>query len=264
MGKIAPTYRRRLAAVAAAVAAFALIGLGGQPAASGAGGTGSLYLVQGLPDRSIDLAIDGDQVVSAVEGATLAGPFSVDEGSHTLTFTEDGTTVLERRMSVAAGDSTDIVLHLPVDPSADPVVTLFDNAADAVPANKASLTVAHTAAVQPADIRVDGEVLFANVANGESLNLVVPVGTYSVDIVPTGKTKPVVLGPLDLTVQGGSLNRVFAVGDPGSDDMRVVVHVLDLADSGSGVPSMVDTGSGGQAVGATQGTYRPWYAGLLE
>ncbi len=264
MGKIAPAYRRRLAALAAAVAALALIGLGGQPAASGAGGTGSLYLVQGLPDRSIDLAIDGDQVVSAVAGATLAGPFIVDEGSHTLTFTEDGATVLERRMSVAAGDSTDIVLHLQVDPSADPVVTLFDNAADAVPADKASLTVAHTAAVQPADIRVDGEVLFSNVANGESLNLVVPVGTYSVDIVPTGKQKPVVLGPLDLTVQGGSLNRVFAVGDPGSADMRVVVHVLDLADSGSEVPSMVDTGSGGHAVGAAEGSYRPWYAGLLE
>ena len=36
-----------------------------------------------------------------------------------------------------------------------------------MPKDKAKLTVAHTAAVPPADIRVDGKVLFENVANGE-------------------------------------------------------------------------------------------------
>ena len=54
----------------------------------------------------------------------------------------------------------------------------------------------------PADIRVNGKVLFKDVANGESLNLVVPVATYGVDIVPTGKTSPVYLGPLKLTSAG--------------------------------------------------------------
>ena len=76
-------------------------------------------------------------------------------------------------------------------------------------------------AVPPADVRVNGKVFFANIANGESLNLVVPADTYAVDIVPAGASSPVVLGPLDLTVKGGSLNRVFAVGDPTSSSMRV-------------------------------------------
>ncbi len=110
------------------------------------------------------------------------------------------------------------------------------------------MTVAHTAAVPPADIRVDGKVLFANVANGESLNLVVPAGSYSVDIVPTGASSPVVFGPVNLAVQGGSLNRVYAVGDPSAKTMNVAVHVIALSDSGSAQPTMINTGTGGSAV----------------
>ena len=109
--------------------------------------------------------------------------------------------------------------------------------------------VAHTAAVPPADILVDDKVLFENIANGESLQLTVPVGTYQVAIVPTGETKPVILGPVALTVKGGAVNRVYALGDPEKKSMNVAVHVLPTGSSGSGKPSKVDTGTGGQATG---------------
>ena len=205
-----------------------------------------VFVVQGLPDREIDVEIDGKSVATDVEGATLTKGFTLDPGSHTFTFSEDGTDILSTEVEVDANACIDVVLHLPVDPAGEPVVTLFDNNSEPVPADKASVTVAHTAAVVPADIRVDGKVLFANVANGEALNLVVPVGTYTVDIVPTGESEPVVLGPLELTVQGGSLNRVFAVGDPQSESMRVVVQVFETAKEGSSTPENVDTGTGGQ------------------
>ncbi len=247
-----------LALTVAATAAVAAV----VPSTGAAGATekATLYVVQGLPDTEVDVAVDGRTVASGLEGATVTDAIRLRPGAHELSFSAGGDPLVERTLTVEAGDSTDAVLHLQVDPTADPVVTLFDNSGDAVPADKASVTVTHTAAVPPADIRVNGDVLFANVANGESLNLVVPTGTYSVDIVPTGKTRPVVLGPLDLTVEGGSLNRVFAVGDPESDDMRVVVQVLDLADTGSDTPSMVDTGTGGQAVGSSPAAGARWYA----
>lgn len=119
------------------------------------------------------------------------------------------------------------------------MLTVFDNDLSAVPADKASVTVAHTAAVPPADIVVNDAVLFPNVANGESLTLVVPVDTYSVQIVPTGEEGPAILGPLDLTVEGGSLNRVFAVGNPEDDTMNVV-HVPEFAEEGSETPEVGD------------------------
>ena len=92
--------------------------------------------------------------------------------------------------------------------------------------------MAHTATVPPADIRVNGNVLFENIANGESLKLTVPVATYKVAIVPTGETEPVVLGPVELTVKGGAVNRVYAIGDPGKKTMNVAVHVIPTGRAG--------------------------------
>ena len=211
--------------------------------------TATLYLVQGLPGAAIDVAVDGKTVAEDAQTTNVVGPIAVSTGTRTLTFTDgDGKVVAENTVDARAGSSSDLVLHLTTAAGDPPVVTEFANDLTGVPSDKASLTVAHTAAVPPADIRVDGQVLFANVANGESLNLVVPAGTYSVDIVPAGESSPVVFGPVHLTVQGGSLNRVYAVGDPAATTMNVAVHVLKLPESGSVPPTMVDTGTGGIAV----------------
>lgn len=211
--------------------------------------TATLYLVQGLPDAAIDVAVDGKMVAQGVQTTNVVGPFAVDAGPRKLTFTDGaGKVVAENTVDAVAGSSSDLVLHLTTTAGDPAVVTQFDNDLTGIPSDKASLTVAHTAAVPPADIRVDGKVLFANVANGESLNLVVPAGSYSVDIVPAGQSAPVVFGPANLTVQGGSLNRVYAVGDPAAKTMNVAVHVLTVPQSGSAQPTMIDTGSGGSAV----------------
>src|SRR4029453_18441901 len=111
------------------------------------------------------------------------------------------------------------------------------------------VVVSHVAAVPPAVILVNGQVLFANIANGESLQLTVPVATYKVSIVPSEKTEPVFFGPVSLTVKGGAINRVYAVGDPEKKTMNVAVHVITAGTTGSGQPSDVNTGTGGQAVG---------------
>jgi hypothetical protein len=209
----------------------------------------TLYVVQGLPGAAITVAVDGQTVAQNVQTTNVVGPFEVSAGARTLTFTDaNGTVVAQNTVDAGAGSSSDLVLHLTSAAGDPPVVTQFPNDLTGVPGDKASLTVAHTAAVPPADIRVDGKVLFANIANGESLNLVVPVGSYQVDIVPAGESSPVVFGPVDLAVQGGSLNRVYAVGDPAAATMNVAVHVLKVPESGSPAPTMVDTGTGGAAV----------------
>ena len=251
------------------VARWSLVGLlvsgalafaGVVAAPSFAADSASIYIVQGLPGRTLDVSIDGDSLVNGVKTAEVAGPFEVAAGRREVSFTSDGKVVLERTFSVKAKSSWDVVVHLPAQSSGKPLVTVFKNDLSAVPKGKASLTVAHVAAVPPADILVNGKVLFANIANGESLNLVVPVATYKVAIVPTGETEPVILGPVDLTVQGSSLNRIYAVGDPDKKTMTVAVHVIKLTTKGSGKPSKVNTGTGGQAVGQEP----PLYVNLLR
>jgi len=216
-----------------------------------------IYLVQGVPGETVDLEVDGKTVAENVEASSVAGPYQVPSGTRTLAVTDGEDTLVEQRMSVRAGSSWDVVVHLPAAGASRPTMTVFRNDETEVPEGKAALTVAHTARVPPADIRVDGKVLFEDVANGESLNLVVPVATYEVAIVPTGKSKPVLLGPVELTVKGGALNRVYAVGDPARKTMNVAVHVLPAAGSGSVKPDRVRTGTGGQAVGASPGVLVP-------
>jgi hypothetical protein len=208
-----------------------------------------IYIVQGVPGKDLDVAIDGESVADKVKTAEVKGPFKVKPGSRMVTFSENGSTVLENTFSIKEGSKADIVAHLPESPTGDPLVTVYKYDSVEVPKGKARLVVSHVAAVPPADILVNGQVLFANIANGESLELVVPVATYKVSIVPSGDEKTVLLGPVNLTVEGGKINRVYAVGDPDKGTMNVAVNVIAAGTSGSEQPSEVNTGTGGQAVG---------------
>lgn len=206
-----------------------------------------IYLVQGLPNQTVDVRIDGKAVAQKLAATKVAGPFDVKAGSHTVTVSQGGTTVVEQTVKVKPDRSTDVVVHLPGPGKTDPTLTAYENDLSALPSDKANLTVAHTATVPAADVTVNGKVLFSDIANGQALSLVVPVGTYSTAIVPHEKESPVYLGPVKLTVEGGALNRVYAVGDPSKKTMNVVVHVIDVPKAGSKKPKKVDTGTGGQA-----------------
>jgi hypothetical protein len=215
---------------------------------------GEIFVVQGLPGQVIDVAIDGRSVAKNVKTAALVGPFKVKGGERTVTISTGGKEMLKRKVDIKAKSSSDVVVHLPAKGTGDATITAYRNELWAVPKDKAALTVSHTAAVPAADIRVNDKVLFKDISNGESLSLVVPVATYKVGIVPTGKDKPYFFGPVDLTVKGGALNRVYAIGDPSKKTMNVAVHVLTAASMGSSKPKKVNTGTGGQAVGE-QATY---------
>ncbi len=233
-----------------AAGTLALAGLTVAP--SYAADDAKIYIVQGLPGRALDIAVDGKTVAKDVKTAAVAGPFAVKAGSRKVTMSDGDDELLVRTFAVKAKSSWDVVVHLPAS-SDKAAATVFQNDTAPVPRGRAALTVAHTAKVPPADIRVNSKVLFSNVANGEALDLVVPVATYKVAIVPTGKSSPVLLGPLSLTVQGGALNRVYAIGDPEQKTMNVAVHVIATGSTGSSKPDKVNTGTGGQAVGADPG-----------
>lgn len=219
------------------------------PAAPATVSQATLFVIQGVDATTMTLSLDGKVLRSDAPAKTVLGPLSVAPGRHTVTAQPEGDGApVAATVVLKSGASTDLVLHRQADATLDPVFTTYTNDLSPVTAGSGRLTVAHTAAVGPADIRVKGKVLFSNVANGEQLTLTVPRGSYPVDIVPTASSGPVVFGPVDLPVTAASLTRVFAIGVAATNSMDAVVQVLPVATRGSGADvSRVDAGTGGQA-----------------
>src|SRR5262249_8160716 len=161
-----------------------------------------------------------------------------------------GKVIIRREVTAGSGASLDVVIHQPVSPTGAPLLTTYPNKLTAVPKDKGGLRVAHDAAVGPADIRANGQVLFSNVANGASLEGVVRAARCRVGIVPAGATYLVVLGPLDLPIKAGYLTRVFAIGSPSQKTMTVAAGTIKVPATGSDKPGLVNTGTGGQAARA--------------
>ena len=223
-------------------------------APSQAADSAEIYLVQGLPTATVDVEVDGKQVEKGLKATGVAGPFKVKAGDHSVSVSSSGKTLAEATVKVGAGSSWDVVAHLPAPEDTEPTMTAYRNDLKSVPKDKSSLTVAHTA-VRAAG-RHPGERQGAVRGRGQRTSRSTwwsPSTPTEWTSCPPGRPHPCTSGPLKLTVQGGALNRVYAVGDPTKKTMNVAVHVLKVKTTGTDRPKKVDTGTGGQAVGAESG-----------
>ncbi len=200
--------------------------------------------VQAVPGADVGVWVDDRQVArNAAVGAVL-GPFELTPGTHDVRF-EGGDLTVESTLDVAAGDALDVVLHLPAEAGGEPIVHSYRAPTGAIGPGKARVMLAHTATVAPADVEVDGETVFTNIANGEFADADVPEGTISVALLPSGSKADPILGPLDVTLEANTLSMIYAYGNPRNQSMNVIAHTSTLAPDGSVRPSQIDTGSAG-------------------
>jgi hypothetical protein len=239
----------RTAAVALVVSLVpgALV-VGGAAGAEAPAAAAEVYLVQGVAETSWTLSVDGREVAADAAGKEVVGPLRLERGSHQVVAVGPGGDEVGAEVEVDAAESVDVVLHRPVDRAGEPLFTVFRNDVSPVNDGTARLTVAHTAVAPPADIRVNGEVLLADVASAEQVSTIVPGGTYPVEVVPSATDGPAVLGPVDLPVEAGTLTRVFAIGVAEERNMDAVVQVLPLGVHDATAPDDVPAGDGSSAL----------------
>jgi hypothetical protein len=215
--------------------------------ASAASNSGTVYVLQGLSGLTADVSVDGKSAATGVSAKTVVGPLRLAAGRHVVALTSKGTKLVSASVAVSAGRSADVLSYWAAEAPTRPLVAVLPNDLSSVGAGRTRLVVTHAIAGPPADIRVNGKVLFRSVANGESLSVVVPAGTYRVSAVATlgGRT---LLPDASLTVKAGTLTRAVAIGAPDSPS-DVLVHVLPIPGpvSADRTPSLVRTGGGGQA-----------------
>jgi hypothetical protein len=237
-------------------------GAGAAPPRAAAPARGQVFVVHGIVGTPVTVELDGRRIAEDVRPKTVLGPLSLAPGRHVVVLRSGGRTVTSASFGVVAGRSIDVVAHRAADAAQTARIVVFRNDLSPVGRGKTRLVVAHTAVAPPADVRVDGSVLFRGVASGESLGLLVPARTYTVDVVPAAG-RGTILGPVRLDLRPGTLTRVFAVGDPSNGTADAVVQVLRVGVVGSGVPSSVPTGSGGQAADEVVGDGRPHLVALV-
>ena len=238
--------RRMVLALLVAVAPTAVAP---PPPATSAAPVARVSVVQAVPGTAVDVRIDGRRTASAVAVGDVLGPYELSPGSHEIAFSGDGFEV-EAELSVGAGTTSDVVVHLPADVGGDPVVHSYPAPTGAIGPDKARVMLAHTATVAPADVEVDGRTVFTNIANGEFAEADVPAGSIEVALLPSGSAGEPILGPLDLTLRAGTLSMVYAYGNPRDGSMDVIAHTAELSPDGSVRPSRIDTGSAGLAATA--------------
>jgi hypothetical protein len=186
----------KLALLAAGVLALAGVMISPSYAATDT----EIYIVQGLPGKNLDVAIDGKSVAVDVKTAAVAGPFKVEPGSRMVTFSEGGTTVLENTFSIKEGSKADVVAHLPASSSGDPLVTVYKYDSRCL---RAQLARRGCAAGRPGERRV-----LRQHCQWRITELVVPSPLQSVHRAEQ-EDREQVLRPRRLTVQG-VISRVYA------------------------------------------------------
>lgn len=230
-----------------AISAVVLLCLAGPSQASDKKDPGQVTVIQAVPGARVDVEIDGESVATDAELGAVLGPFDLKVGKHAVTFTDDASLDVVSTLKVASGSSTDLVLHLPAEVDGDPVVHSFAEPTGTIAPDKARVVLAHTATVAPADVRVNGDTVFTNIANGEFAEAELPSGTHEIALLPTGETDNPILGPVDVSFDASTLSMIYAYGNPRDGSMNVIAHTTKLAGDGTAQPTIIDTGSAGLA-----------------
>lgn len=203
------SHTRRSLALGVAVAALAVF-----PAAPAAADrAATVAVLHALPGAGTVDVYSGRSLVIEDLTPGRIGVIALPGGTARLSLYADGTspgtadpllTIPATR--IAAGSNVTVAAH----PSArgTPTTTAFVNDTRTVGMGMGRLTVRHLAAAPPVNVRVDGRVLLADVANPRQASTGLRAGSYRVDVVQAG-TRDVLAGPTTITIK----NR------PGRDDM---------------------------------------------
>jgi hypothetical protein len=200
---------------------------------------------------NVDVAVDGSTVLEDVAFGAVSGYLEVPAGERqvAISATGGGATVFEGAVPVEADAAYTVAAAGEVGDEADepfePLVLEDDNSDPG--GDTARVRVVHASPDAPAvDVTVasSGDALFDGVAFGESGDVEVPAGDYTLEVRgDTSGNDGDVVGSFDLSLAGGQVYTAFAAGylSPDDDPGDAAFDLLVSQDTGDG--GMVDVGT---------------------
>ena len=209
--------------------------------------TATVSILHAVPDATVDVYANGDELLKDFEPGTLTDPQELPAGDYDLKVVAagdgaDGDAVAEAKgVTVPAGANITVVAHLSED--GDPMLSAYVNDTSKLKAGKARLTVRHTAAAPAVDVRANETPVFEGLTNPDEAKGDVDAGTVSADVTLAGKDDSVI-GPADLNLAEGTNTIVYAWGSAEDGNLKLAVQTIKgLHTAPHGVPG----GTGGQA-----------------
>lgn len=190
----------------------------------------TVTVLHGVPGLGapVDVFANGSQLFSFDYG-DQQGPLTLPPGSYNLEVRQNGTTLLSLTAALAADIDYSVIANL--DASGAPQLNAFGNSLTNLTLPTSRLYVRHTAEAPAVDIILEqnGAVVatIANVTNGMEAEADVAPGIYSVKLNLAG-TATTAFGPVDVRVENGTGYGIFAVGQAGTNNFRLLTQNVPL------------------------------------
>jgi Domain of unknown function (DUF4397) len=202
--------------------------LGRQVAPSPGSGTAVLTAIHGIPERPVDVYLDGQAQLVDFAPGSITDPLSVPAGSVDVEIRAAGAApddrpLVAKTLTLDPGGNMSLVAHLTS--SGFPTVTPYTNDLSTLGAGQARLTVRHAAAVGAVDVRAGQQILLPGVRNGQEKAAVLPAGSASAELAASGSGRSV-LEPSPLSLPEGTATIVYAVGSPEDDSLELLVQTI--------------------------------------
>lgn len=190
-----------------------------------------LSVLHGVPGLTVDVWVNGNLTLDDFKPGTLAGPLELAAGDYKIAITgsdapnADNPVIGPVTVELDDGGNYTAVAHL--DAGGAPTATLFTNDTKAPRNdNKGKLTVRHVAAAPAVDVLAGGTAVIEGLSNPDEATLKLKAGTISASVAAAGTTAPVI-GPADITVEGGKNTIVYACGSLADGTLAAAVQVVD-------------------------------------
>jgi len=231
--------------------------IGLAPSASGAQqATGSVRVVHGLRGVVADVYLDGALVLQTFEPERTTDPLSLPAGPHQVDVrlagaAPDSAPAVSGTLNVPAGGSVSAVVHL--SGTATPTMTVFPDEATPVAAGQTRVVVRHVAAAPPIDVRLNQQVVAANLANSGEAETDVAAATYEVSVATAG-TPEVITPAQSVPLLEGTANTMYLIGNQAAATLAwIAVQQTGLQTP----PAAVQTGNS-EVAASDGGRLRQW------
>jgi hypothetical protein len=197
----------------------------------------TVYVVHGIPDVPVDIAVNGDCTLENFMFGDQAGPLMLPAGDYQITISLAnemdpcmGDVVLDVTVPFMDGENVTVIAYL--DEMGDPTAGKFMNDFSRTDPGTARIMLHHTAAAPMVDVAVnrDMDAMFSaaieDFANGDQVVTSLRPGEWYVWLAAAGSTDPA-FGPQLVQFKPFTTFRVYAVGSLAAGNLQL----LAFADS---------------------------------